>query len=112
VLPGQGDGIELRRGDVFRFETCGGGGWGDPLARAPERVRDDVACGFVTPRGALDDYGVVLDAATLAIDKDATEAERARRAGPVALIDRGDGFTRAESLWHAARYGPVGPREA
>ena len=45
-LPGQGDGLVLQRGDLFRLETCGGGGWGDPLARDPQRVRDDVAPGL------------------------------------------------------------------
>jgi N-methylhydantoinase B len=103
VLPGQGDGIVLKRGDLLRFETCGGGGWGDPLTRDPARVRQDVARGFVTPRGALEDYGVVLDPATLDVAKDATEDERARRAAPVALIDRGPGFDQAEALWRARR---------
>ena len=56
-----GDGIILERGDLLRFETCGGGGWGDPLARDPERVRQDVARGIITARGAREDYGVVLD---------------------------------------------------
>jgi N-methylhydantoinase B len=90
---------------VFRLETCGGGGWGDPLARDPMRVRDDVARGFVTPRGALEDYGVVLDAATLSVDKNATEEERARRAATPALIDRGPGFERAEAAWQAGAAG-------
>jgi N-methylhydantoinase B len=102
ALPGQGDGIALQRGDVFRLETCGGGGWGDPLTRDPERVRDDVARGFVTARGALEDYGVVLDEATLTVDKNATEEERARRAAESPLIDRGPGFERAEAAWQAA----------
>ncbi len=103
MLPGQGDGIVLERGDLLRFETCGGGGWGDPLTRDPTRVRQDVARGFVTPRGALEDYGVVLTPLTLEIDKGATEDERARRAGPVTLIDRGPGFEEAEALWQARR---------
>src|SRR5262249_24437773 len=38
ALPGQGEGIALKRGDLFRLETCGSGGWGDPLARDPQRV--------------------------------------------------------------------------
>src|SRR5439155_4052253 len=50
-LPALGDGIILERGDLLRFETCGGGGWGDPLARDPERVRQDVARGIVTAAG-------------------------------------------------------------
>ncbi|HKB25552.1 MAG TPA: hydantoinase B/oxoprolinase family protein, partial [Methylomirabilota bacterium] len=99
LLPPLGDGIELRCGDLLRFETCGGGGWGDPLARDPERVRQDVARGFVTARGALEDYGVVLDAATLELDKSATDEARAQRPGALSLIDRGPGFDEAEARW-------------
>src|SRR5262249_2249521 len=89
--------------DLLRFETCGGGGWGDPLAREPERVREDVARGFVTARGAVEDYGVVLDALTLEIDKRATDKERSRRANALDLIDRGPGFGEAEARWREAR---------
>jgi N-methylhydantoinase B len=103
VLPGQGDGVQVKRGDVLRFETCGGGGWGDPLTRDAMRVRQDVARGFVTARGARDDYGVVVDPVTLEIDKQATDEERARRAGSAALIDRGPGFEEAEAQWRASR---------
>jgi N-methylhydantoinase B len=102
-LPPLGDGFVLERGDVIRFETCGGGGWGDPLTRDPERVRQDVARGFVTVRGALEDYGVVLDPATLDVDKTTTDEERRRRAGTLPLIDRGPGFAEAEARWRAAR---------
>jgi N-methylhydantoinase B len=103
VLPALGDGIVLKRGDLLRLETCGGGGWGDPLAREPERVRQDVARGFVTVRGARDDYGVVVDEVTLEVDKTATREERARRARDLPLIDRGPGFAQAEERWRAFR---------
>jgi N-methylhydantoinase B len=112
VLLALGDGIVLKRGDLLRLETCGGGGWGDPLERDPERVRQDVARGFVTARGAFEDYGVVLEAATLDIDKTATDEERRRRArdlpdGPgERLIDRGPGFDEAEARWRAAQDSP------
>ncbi len=102
-LPPLGDGFTLERGDLLRFETSGGDGWGDPLARDPERVRQDVARGFVTARGALEDYGVVLDPATLDVDKTATDQERRRRAGSLPLIDRRPGFTLAEARWRALR---------
>jgi N-methylhydantoinase B len=103
VLPALGDGIVLERGDLLRLETCGGGGWGDPLAREPERARQDVARGFITARGALADYGVSVDPATLEIDKTATLEERARRARDLPLIDRGPGFAEAEARWRAFR---------
>ena len=71
--------------------------------RSALRVRQDVARGFVSARGALEDYGVVLDPVTLEPDKTATEAERARRAGELPLIDRGPGFAEAEARWRARR---------
>ena len=106
VLPALGDGITLKRGDLLRLETCGGGGWGDPLTREPERVRQDVARGLVTARGALADYGVALDPLTLDIDKTATDEERRRRARDLPLIDRGPGFQDAETRWRAAKETP------
>jgi N-methylhydantoinase B len=50
----------LRAGDIFRLDTPGGGGHGDPLAREPEWVCDDVREGTVSPEAAERDYGVVL----------------------------------------------------
>ena len=102
-----GDGIVLKRGDLLRFETCGGGGWGDPLERDPERVRTDVARGFITARGAFEDYGVALDPATLDLDKTATDEERRRRARDLPLIDRGPGFEEAEARWRT--FNPSSP---
>src|SRR6266705_1192027 len=50
----------LKAGDTFRLDTPGGGGYGDPLARDPERVLADVREGFVSPDAAMSSYGVVL----------------------------------------------------
>jgi N-methylhydantoinase B len=55
--------------------TGGGGGWGDPLERDPERVRADVLEEFVSPEAARADYGVVL-AKDLSVDVEATQALR------------------------------------
>jgi N-methylhydantoinase B len=51
----------LRDGDVFRLDTPGGGGHGDPLARDPQRVLADVEDGIVSKEAAERDYGVVLE---------------------------------------------------
>ncbi len=59
-----------------KVRQLGGGGWGDPLERDPERVRADVLDEFVSPAAARDDYGVVL-AADGTVDGAATEALRA-----------------------------------
>ncbi len=65
--------------------TSGGGGWGDPLEREPERVQADVLDGLVSLESARNDYGVVLDARSFAIDRTATEKQRAklRARGPL-----------------------------
>ena len=39
-------------GTRFVLETPGGGGYGDPRARAPQAVLDDVLDGYVTPEAA------------------------------------------------------------
>ena len=65
-----------QRGDLVRIYTAGGGGWGDPLERDPNRVLDDVKDGFVSLQSALDHYGVVVDAETIEIDSPSTEARR------------------------------------
>jgi N-methylhydantoinase B len=91
VLAPMSDGNVLRRGDVVRLSTSGGGGWGDPLDRPAERVRRDVAGGFVSPGSAREDYGVVLDARG-AVDVDATGRLRASRRRPLRMFHRGEYF--------------------
>ena len=68
---------------TFRYLTSGGGGWGDPLDREPERVLRDVRDEYVSIDGARRDYGVVVsgepktDPEGLKLDTAATEALRA-----------------------------------
>src|SRR5262249_50219567 len=50
----------LQAGDVFRLDTPGGGGYGDPLARDPDAVLRDVREGDVSPDAAKKLYGVIL----------------------------------------------------
>jgi N-methylhydantoinase B len=72
----------LKEGDVFRLDTPGGGGFGDPLTREPASVLSDVLQGYVSAEAAARDYGVVLDATGRAVDGAATERRRAAmRAG-------------------------------
>ena len=60
--------------------TAGGGGWGNPLGRDPEKVRWDVIEGYVSIEAAQKNYGVVLEQKTLAINREATERLRAQMA--------------------------------
>lgn len=75
--------VELTRhlvpaGTDARLVTAGGGGWGNPLERDPEKVREDVLEGYVSIESAREDYGVVLSE-TLELDEDATTRLRAEK---------------------------------
>ena len=72
------DGNVLKRGEVLRLET-GGGGWGHPFDREPEQVLADVLNGYVSVEAAARDYGVVLSADGRSVEEAATEARRADR---------------------------------
>lgn len=51
---------QLKKGDVYSVFSSGGGGWGNPFDRDPNRVLDDVLNGFVSPEAAEAHYGVVI----------------------------------------------------
>ena len=77
VLPAQTGGIELKAGDTLRLERPGGGGYGNPWERDPQRVLDDVIDAYVSIEGARNDYGVVIDPEKMKIDLAATKKLRA-----------------------------------
>src|SRR5207302_6855652 len=53
--------LELQPGDVVSYRTCGGGGYGPPQTREPERVPRDVREGKVAVDRARDVYRVAID---------------------------------------------------
>ncbi len=63
---------------ALRYLNHGGGGWGNPLEREPDRVMVDVRDGYVSIEGAARDYGVVVlgdpesDPEGLVVDVEAT----------------------------------------
>jgi N-methylhydantoinase B len=74
-------GVSVKEGDAFVRPSAGGGGYGDPLLRDPQSVKEDVEDDYVTPEGAKRDYGVVVreidaDLAEWEVDEEATEQER------------------------------------
>ena len=71
------DGNPLKRGDILRMETGGGGGHGHPFDRPAEAVLEDVLGGFVGEKAAAAHYGVAIKDG--AIDRAATQALRAER---------------------------------
>lgn len=68
--------IPLKAGDRVRVGTPGGGGYGDPFERAPDRVLADVRLGYYSPAQAAELFGVAIGEA--GIDVEATAALRGR----------------------------------
>jgi N-methylhydantoinase B len=70
----------LPAGTRIEYQRGGGGGWGDPLDRDPEKVRDDVLDEYISREAAQREYGVVLtgevDDYTLAVNEAATKKLR------------------------------------
>lgn len=67
----------FRAGDVVAIIGAGGGGYGDPLRRDPQRVLADWRAGLLSEEAARRDYGVVIRDG--AVDVEATAALRAAR---------------------------------
>ena len=68
--------IHLRADERIVAVSCGGGGYGPPAMRAPERVAADVRGGLLSQARARDVYGVMLTADG-SVAADATAAARA-----------------------------------
>ncbi len=65
----------LKRGDLFIYRAGGGGGFGPPRERDPERVAHDVRQDYVSREAAREIYGVALRADG---SVDAAQTERLR----------------------------------
>jgi N-methylhydantoinase B len=91
-LPSKVDGVEVKAGDQILFITAGGGGWGDPFERAPERVAQDVACALISKDKAKRDYGVALraDGSIEAAETEALRAKMRKARGAPAAFDFGE----------------------
>jgi N-methylhydantoinase B len=70
--------MNLKRGEVFRHELPGAGGWGPALERDLDLVARDLRDGLVTIEAAARDYGVVAAGDPPVIDAAASETLRAR----------------------------------
>ena len=89
ILSSKCDRVQVKKGDLIIFDTWGGGGWGDPLQRDPNKVLVDIERGLVTVEGARR-YGVVvnhnkIDAKATSELREQMNAER----GEISLFDRG-----------------------
>jgi N-methylhydantoinase B len=73
--PGKVGGFPLLENDVLVLQSAGGGGYGDPLERPIDRVREDLREGYISPERCRERYGVVVRD-DLTVDVEATEARR------------------------------------
>ncbi len=69
-------------GEAFEYCYGGGGGWGDPFERDPEKVLEDVLDEMVSVESAERDYGVSFEGSLeefdLRVDQQATQGLRAK----------------------------------
>ena len=68
---------QVKAGDAFRLRSGGGGGYGSPLSRPVDDVRNDVRQGYVSVEEAAALYGVVVDPGSFDVDEVATGRRRA-----------------------------------
>lgn len=70
----KGSGAKLEEDGVVEWAWMSAAGYGDPLDREPERVKQDVIAGRITEKYALDEYGVVLE--NREVNQSATQERR------------------------------------
>jgi N-methylhydantoinase B len=72
--------VDLDAGELLGHLLSGGGGYGPPAEREPERVRDDVLAGFVSRARASEVYRVSFagDAIDDSLEVDAGATRRLR----------------------------------
>ncbi|HEY7516660.1 MAG TPA: hydantoinase B/oxoprolinase family protein [Methylomirabilota bacterium] len=77
--PGKVGGFTLVKDDVLVLRSAGGGGYGDPLERATDRVLADWREGYISAERCREQYGVVVTGGG-EVDVAATEEQRRRLA--------------------------------
>jgi len=68
--------VPMVRDDIFMHIHAGAGGYGDPLERDPNKVREDFINELITSDYACDVYGVIFAGNT--VDRPATEIQRVK----------------------------------
>jgi len=79
VCNGKFSDVYLRKGDIVRIVTSGGGGYGDPFERDFERIEEDVRQGLIPAAQAAAEYEVVFREGGPEVDREATARVRALR---------------------------------
>jgi N-methylhydantoinase B len=69
---------DIPNGTIMRQVAGGGGGFGEAYLRPAKRVVKDVRNGILSLKKAKEDYGIVIDPATLEINQSETERLRGK----------------------------------
>ena len=80
----------LAAGDIVSVQTPGGGGYGDPLDRDPQRVLDDLLDERISSSTAGELYGVVVRNGELDLPATRTIRDELREKHGSRLVDMGD----------------------
>ena len=91
----------MQCGDIVQFDKWGAGGYGDPLERDPERVREDLGEGYISAQSARDVYGVVIQGGVIDIPGTKARRERlaAQRVFVSLLAEEEDTIDEGTRLW-------------
>jgi N-methylhydantoinase B len=76
IIANRISGIKIARGGLISHRTGGGGGFGDPIERSINRVRDDLLDGYISISAAKREYGLVFHRETEEVDISETEKRR------------------------------------
>lgn len=78
-LPTMTENVSLMAGDEIRMTRPGGGGFGHPFDRDPERVAADVRESYISETAAEEVYGVVIEDGTVDYERTRERREEAPR---------------------------------
>jgi N-methylhydantoinase B len=81
-LPSRRGDYPLEPGDIIRFDTAGGGGYGPPGTRDPALVAGDVLDGYVSRASAERDYGAPAGALAVGVGSAAHQEQREAHGEP------------------------------
>ncbi len=82
IRPHPKKGYILQPGDTVRIRANGGGGYGPPIRRDPEKVLADVLDDYVSIEQAERVYGVAIDVKNRCVDVQKTKRLRGRKRAP------------------------------
>lgn len=68
---------EVSGGDIVELHACGGGGWGNPFERDPDKVYEDYLDEIISKEAAEKVYGVVFN--QNGVDEESTKARRGQK---------------------------------